>query len=488
MEKTHWFLSVLQRLGQVAGATIIGGILGYPVLHWYVEKRLYPANVISPAWGYLAIALGLGLALVILSRRDRLQVVMNALARISRRKYVILLLVISFLSHFAVLKLIAGGGQGAPIRYDPAGWEFWGRDKSAMYPPGERFLMQTVHAAFGHSSTTDNLYVAALVTLACWLVYRLGAMAFGETAGRVAGLLLCFLPSWSLYGNLEYDLLLGTLFLLLTYLFFARHPSTHRFWYLLPYGLLLGFACLVKPICLFFPLIHFIVYLGTELPLRQAIYKTAIIALFMFSVIAPWTYRNYKVFEGQFVLISTNFGVVLWTANNAQADGREMMVYPLKDEQGNIIEQDEIAMNERLIREAKAWIRDNPLQFLKLVAWRIAWTWGSDTSFISTNLHATVPAGLAMKAVKGVVQVSYLALVLVWVFGLFAYRREILGSMLGVVLLLPIVYIWGLHLICQAHGQHHLSALPFMIALVSAIVVRRAGHSIKGMQLGTASA
>jgi len=54
---------------------------------------------------------------------------------------------------------------------------------------------------------------------------------------------------------------------------------------------------------------------------------------------------------------------------------------------------------------------------------------------------------------------------------------------MGLTCLVPIVYIWGLHLACQAHGQHHLPVLPFMIILISGILVHRAGSATEPLRL-----
>jgi len=47
------------------------------------------------------------------------------------------------------------------------------------------------------------------------------------------------------------------------------------------------------------------------------------------------------------------------------------------------------------------------------------------------------------------------------------------------VILSPIIYIWMLHLVCQAHGQHHLPVMPFVIILASGTLVLRAGLALE---------
>jgi 4-amino-4-deoxy-L-arabinose transferase-like glycosyltransferase len=293
-------------------------------------------------------------------------------------------------------------------------------------------------------------------------------MAFGQSTGRLAGLLLALLPSWVLYGDLEYDLLLGTLYMLLIYLFFVRPPQGHKLWYIALMGLLLGYTALVKPVVVLFPLAALVGYLALKVRPGEAVKRTAVMGLCMLAAISPWTIRNYLVLD-HFILISTNFGVVLHTANNPEADGREMMMKPIPGE-------DEVQMNQRHIREAADWIVHNPLPFLKLCAYRVAWTWGSDSGFLNSN---TILCGkvspFTMNAARGVVQGAYLSVMIVWAIGLFAHRKRILGSILALAFLAPILYVWGMHVVMQAHSQHHLPTIPFVIILASATLILRAG-------------
>jgi len=469
MSQAHWFMRFLQRLGQVAGIAIVLGIVGFPVLHYHF------IGTVPPWMGYVAVVAGFGFGAAVFTWRSGLRRTMDALGNMPRRRYVTLLLFLAFILHFAILRIVESiPSEGAPDVY--GSWVFF--KASAMYPPGDRFLMQAVHFILGHSSLADVLFVSVMVTFACWMVYRLGSIAFGEPVGRLAGVVLALFPSWLLYGNLEYDLVLGTLFLLLTFLLFRKPPGTHPYWHLALYGLVLGFTCLVKPIAVPLPLVILIIYLGSRLRFVEALKRTAVIALFMCLAILPWTVRNYIVL-GHFVPISTNFGVVLHTANNPEADGREMMMKPLPGE------KDEVEMNRRHIREAVKWIVGNPAQFLKLVGYRIAWAWGTDSSFVSSNLYDKVP-GWLLNAIRGIVQIVYLALVLIWLIGLFVYRHDLLGSVLGLVLLMPIIYVWALHLVCQAHGQHHLPVIPFMIILGAAVLARRSGWPLEGARIGAA--
>lgn len=460
MSNHHWLAQLLARLGQVAAVTVLLGILGYPLLH-----RYYVGTV--PLWlGYLAIALSFGAALVLLALRGAWRRSLDWLALLDRWAYVRLLLVTCFVAHFIVLRVIDALPRTEKAA-DPWGsWVYF--DKSAMYPPGHDALAAIVSFVLGPSSLATIVYVAVLVSAASWLTYRLGSLAFGEATGRLAGLGLALFPSWLLYGNFEYHLELGTLLLLMLYLFFVRSPRTHALWYIAMIGLILGLTCLVKPIALPFPLAGLVLYLATGVPWGEAAKRTVILTAFMLLAILPWTIRNYVVLN-HFVPVSTNFGIVLHTANNPDSIGMEMAMPPQPGD------TDEVVKDRRHAREAVEWIISNPLHFLKLTAYRVAWTWGADTGFINCNACLYGKASpLAINAVRGVAQVAYLSTALVWIIGLFAYRREILGSVIGLAILCPILHLWAIHLICQSHSEHHMIILPSMIILASAALVHRA--------------
>jgi 4-amino-4-deoxy-L-arabinose transferase-like glycosyltransferase len=456
---SHWLICLLQRLGQVAGVTILLGILGYPVLHW---RYFGPP---APWLVYGAVALGFGLAIALWTAGGLWHRGLAWLAQLSRKAYVRILLVTCFVAHFIVLRIIDAlpQAQRAP---DPWGsWVYF--EKSAMYPPGHDAMAAVVSFILGPSGFATVLYVSVLVSAAAWLIYRIGTMAFGETAGRVAGLWLALFPSWLLYGNFEYHLEMGTLLLLIVYLFFVRPVRNHSVWYVALIGTILGLACLVKPIALPFPAAALVLYVAMGTTWGMAIKRAAILTVFMLLAIMPWTIRNYVVLN-HFVLVSTNAGLVLHTANNPDSIGTEMAMPPQPGE------TDEVVKDSRHMREAVDWIVHNPLQFLRLTGYRVAMTWGSDTAFINCNacLYGKVPP-LVLDAVRGVAQVSYLATVFLWILAMFAYRRQIMSSVISLVLLALVLHTWAIHLIMQAHSEHHMIVLPSIIVLASAAMVRR---------------
>ena len=131
-------------------------------------------------------------------------------------------------------------------------------------------------------------------------------------------------------------------------------------------GLLAGAAVLVRPAMLFF------------LPLAAAwlawTRRPALAAVFLVGaslVIGPWTARNYLHY-GRFVLVASEGGVTFWTGNHPLARGEgDLAANPdlkhrqiaLRDQHPTLSEEE---MEPIYYREALAWIRSHPLDWLTL--------------------------------------------------------------------------------------------------------------------------
>ncbi len=439
----------------VISMCIVLAVLIYPWLHAFVVSWTAP-------WvGTIGAILGLGfVAMLVFWWRPGAWLI-RVLTRPRLRTFLWIVCGASFILRLVVLRVVHWL-PGAPAPNIYGSWVFY--ENSAIYPPGHTIVTTAIQFLLGHSFAAVALFVSAMVVGVTLMVFQLARKAYGEKTARLSALAIAFMPSWLLYGNMEYDLILGFFEVLLIFLFFQRTPQKHTLFWLILYGLLMGFTCLVKPIVLVFPIIVFVIYLGLRIKWWPALKKAAIIAVFMLVAISPWTIRNYLVMN-KFVPLSTNLGVILHTANNPEATGLEMMMKPTPDM------TDEVVMNRLRIRLALDYIRNHPGHFLQLMGYRIVWTWGSDCSFVSTVLYDKV-SGNMMNLVRGILQLPYIVAVGLLGIGAFLYRKEMVRTVLHAVLFAPIAYVWALHLVCQTHPQHHLPALPFMLILSAYIVVR----------------
>ncbi len=131
-------------------------------------------------------------------------------------------------------------------------------------------------------------------------------------------------------------------------------------------GLLTGVAVLVRPAMLFFLPLAAIWFVWTRRPMLAAVFLVG-----AGLVIAPWTARNYAHY-GRFVLVASEGGVTFWTGNHPRARGEGDLAANLDLKQEQLALRDrypslsEEEMEPIYYREALAWIRSHPLDWLRL--------------------------------------------------------------------------------------------------------------------------
>ena len=170
-----------------------------------------------------------------------------------------------------------------------------------------------------------SAHVAQLVlgALTCGLIYLIGRKAFGQAAGIIAGLLAAtFAPQIFNEGELL-DTALATFLsaaFLLALLYTLDQPTVGRW---LGTGLLLGLLGLTRPNLLLLALVALVLLLRWR-PKELEPEEVRGLALAFLGgialVILPITLRN-AILTNEFIPISTNGGINLYTGNNANADG-----------------------------------------------------------------------------------------------------------------------------------------------------------------------
>lgn len=131
-------------------------------------------------------------------------------------------------------------------------------------------------------------------------------------------------------------------------------------------GLVAGSAALVRAATTPFLALTVLYLVWRRWPSRAALFVAGALI-----VIGPWTIRNYMAY-GHFVLIATDGGVTFWTGNNPLAPGEgDLAANPemkrfhqrLRDQYPDRTEEQ---MEPIYYREAFAWIRAHPLDWIGL--------------------------------------------------------------------------------------------------------------------------
>jgi len=184
------------------------------------------------------------------------------------------------------------------------------------------------------------------------------------------------------------------------------------------------------------------------------------------ALVAPWSVRNTNAF-GQFVVISTNGGAVLWMGNNPASTGGYMDI-PESYGVYNEAERD-----ERLGQIAKDYIRDEPLRFVANSAWRLFDTFNRETVGIAWNEQGIVKRyGTApLLPLKGVSQLFWLTMLGLGVAGwVVLFRRQGWRSVLGHPATLTIGYFAAAHAVIVSQDRYHFPLTP-LIAMFAAVAL-----------------
>jgi 4-amino-4-deoxy-L-arabinose transferase-like glycosyltransferase len=155
-------------------------------------------------------------------------------------------------------------------------------------------------------------------------------------------------------------------------------PQTNSRWLL--FGFLWGLIALSNStLLLFLPVCGIWILLGA--PNKSAAFTYATLAGVVFiACIAPWIYRNYRVFHA-FIPMRSNFGAELYAGNGPEAFGfRYGVLINLaeNDPQHRLyIQLGELAYVHQRGLLAKAWIREHPARFTTLSLKRFYFFWAS---------------------------------------------------------------------------------------------------------------
>ena len=179
-----------------------------------------------------------------------------------------------------------------------------------FHPPLYPYFIGAAFALFG-SLTAVKIAQALVAALLVPAVGRMGAMALGPRSGLAAAALVALYPElvwFSVHFWAE------TLFLTVFWWAFERVAAADRSESLgqaAVAGFLWGLAVLTRETVLYFAPFAALFLLWRR---PKGAPRAAAFLLLLVATVAPWTYRNYKVF-GAFVPVSTAGALNLWQGN-----------------------------------------------------------------------------------------------------------------------------------------------------------------------------
>lgn len=340
-------------------------------------------------------------------------------------------------------------------------------DTRAYWPVGYPLFLSGFLQVAGDSKTAYLLSNMVVFLVGVVGIYFLGRAIGGVGAGKIGAMLFAIWPNLVFSsGTPEKEMLVLALLPWALSLLISVLDSNEGNWRLLVAGLLLGMAILVQPSLQFLPLLGGVVLIALSSNKYTGLSRALLFMLGAIVVIAPWSLRNYEIFD-RFVLVSTNGGDNFYRANNPLATGG----YTPKGEI-DLSNLDEIERDKQGRRLAIEWVKQNPSDFAKLALEKQFRFMGDD----AVGVYTTLKVGKAnddsriYAALKLAANLWWLAAWGVLVALILVISKR--STQLPTFALLPIwfwLYLYTLHSVFESAGKYHVPVLWVPCVMIAVI-------------------
>ncbi len=360
---------------------------------------------------------------------------------------------------------------------------------TALWPPGYPAILAAVYVVVGASPKAALAVNAVAGALTCILSSILGwRVTRSRVAARAVAVTTAILPSHIFFAPLLlsetiFTTVLCALAVIATGLLNGSARPRALAW--IGVGMGAGCAALIRSegavLAVIPPLVD--ASLGHY---RRAARIAALVVVGAALAIAPWAWRNFRVF-GAFVPTSTNTGRAFWIGHNPDANGA--MSAKLQQEMDARFEHAdagvprpiaEVRLNRRYLDAAIDWAREHPREEVELLFLRTFHLWRGDHAWSSwyDYDYGTDPPLLSSGvrvALERLGNAYYVVLLVVGVLGLVARirsRNATARFLIAVVASWSIIFA-GMH----ADPRYHFPLLPILAVFAADFVASHAAPS-----------
>ena len=368
------------------------------------------------------------------------------------------------------------GGHGFTVA------EAWWPATPAGEPTAHWSYLYTLYLAAIYGLTGYHPLVARLIQailaglLMPWLVYRLGRRHFNSKVGLVAAGLMAIYLYFVYYAAAlvtETFYITGVLWTLdlagrLGRASNQEQLQNYKFeWLLL--GLALGITILLRQLFLLFIPILFVwllwrSYCYRRLSLRYMMATMVGAALIVLTLIAPWTIRNYRVFN-TFVLLNTNAGFAFFWGNHPIHGYNFISILPADGPSyqdlipAELLQLNEADLDRALLKRGLGFIQEDPGRYIILSLSRIKdyfQFWPSADSGLISNISRVFSFGVLL---------PFMA------YGFICHLRRSFSSEILILYLFMVVYT-AIHLLSWTLIRYRLPVDAVLLLFAGAALVQ----------------
>ncbi|MDB4989412.1 MAG: Dolichyl-phosphate-mannose-protein mannosyltransferase [Myxococcaceae bacterium] len=337
------------------------------------------------------------------------------------------------------------------------------RRAAMLYP----HLLWGVYALGGNDIVVQGLHILMHMG-SCALAFVIGRHLYNERTGLIAGLIVAFHPMLLRYvADLHTETLLAFLYTLTVWfaIRFYDAPSVRNGIWLGAIGML---GAIAKGVFLPFLVVYGVVWFVRGLRQRGSgkanpIPGVIAIAITMIVVVTPWTYRNYVVSKGKFVLLTPGsqdaflrgyiftrleFATLQKPPYTDAENESNALFRRIAAESGTEWERDEIQDDVNNSREVKRMVTEHPLDTVRKVVVGLFTFWYEMTSL----RNSLIPAVLA---------------VVCWALAFVGFKRARDEQRPSWLLWLPIVVLNVFVATLVPLGRYSVPALPCLAVLAA---------------------
>jgi len=348
-----------------------------------------------------------------------------------------------------------------------------GSRPTAYWPVRTSAIYALLYSVFGHNYLPILILNISLNLGTIIITMILTRKWFGAKAAKGAGVILALWPEQIQFSTILASDLIFEFLVILSFLFWYSEIRSIYTRAIL-FALTIAAASYVRTVGLLIPVVIVVLHLFRTREIRRTVLAFIVMFLVMAAAIAPWSYRNTKLF-GQFTLLATNGGGNLWMGNNPGNEDGAYMALP------SDLPSNEASRSVILGKRALEYIRGNPLSFAFRSLKKAVLIHSRETIGVYWNKEGIVKTfGYKILLPLKIISTMYwLAICATSILGLvvMVFRMGVMSLLLHPVFVIP-AYFTVLYGVVLYSDRFHMSSVPFIAALAGfaiSTVINRLG-------------